>query len=161
MENKLKCVCYNVRDIRNKKLKDEVEPMKFNGLIPELSVSNIEKSKWFYIEVLGFKLEYEREADNFVFVSLEEAQIMLEEINGHWATGELNYPFGRGINFEIGVKNIESLINRLKKAEISFFRDPMVNKYPSHQMVISQKEFLVQDPDGYLLRFSEDPVQEA
>lgn len=46
--------------------------MRFNALIPELSVTDIEKSKWFYIELLGFKLEYEREDDKFIFVSLEE-----------------------------------------------------------------------------------------
>ena len=62
--------------------------MRFNALIPELSVTDIEKSKWFYIELLGFKLEYEREDDKFIFVSLEEeTQMMLEEINGHWDTG--------------------------------------------------------------------------
>lgn len=33
--------------------------MRFNALIPDLSVTDIEKSKWFYIELLGFTLEYE------------------------------------------------------------------------------------------------------
>ena len=33
--------------------------MKFNSLIPELTVSNIDKSKEFYIS-LGFKIIYER-----------------------------------------------------------------------------------------------------
>ena len=31
--------------------------MKFNALIPELSVRDIERSKWFYVEILGFQLE--------------------------------------------------------------------------------------------------------
>ena len=34
--------------------------MKFNSLIPELSVSSIETSKDFYVNKLGFKIEYER-----------------------------------------------------------------------------------------------------
>lgn len=33
--------------------------MRLNALNPELSVTNIEKSKWFYIELLGFNLECE------------------------------------------------------------------------------------------------------
>ena len=41
--------------------------MRFNSLIPELSVRNIEKSKNFYINILGFKLEYERIKDKFAF----------------------------------------------------------------------------------------------
>ena len=34
--------------------------IKFNRLIPELLVSNIENSKIFYVEQLGFTIEYER-----------------------------------------------------------------------------------------------------
>lgn len=69
--------------------------MKFNGLVPELSVSDINKSKNFYINILGFHLEYERLEDKFAFLSYGESQIMLEEINGYWNTGELQYPLGR------------------------------------------------------------------
>ena len=34
--------------------------MKFNKLVPELSEIDIEKSKLFYINILGFVLEWER-----------------------------------------------------------------------------------------------------
>lgn len=44
-----------------------MENIKFNALVPELSVTDIERSKWFYIELLGFNLEYEREADKFIY----------------------------------------------------------------------------------------------
>ncbi len=71
--------------------------MKFNSLIPELSVSNIDKSKKFYSK-LGFEIKYERTNDKFCFLELEDNQIMIEEINNNWNTGELEYPFGRGIN---------------------------------------------------------------
>lgn len=130
--------------------------MKFNALIPELTVTDIEKTKWFYIELLGFKLEYEREGDKFIFVSLEETQIMLEEINGHWETGGLKYPFGRGINFQIEIENIHPIIDRLREHKIPLFREPTVSKYKGNDTIFIQKEFLVQDPDGYLLRFSQE-----
>ena len=32
----------------------------------------------------------------------------------------------------------------------------MLNKYESNGELIEQKEFLVQDPDGYLLRFTHE-----
>ena len=51
--------------------------MKFNALIPELSVSDINVSKHFYIDILGFNLEYERKQDKFVFISYGDAQIMI------------------------------------------------------------------------------------
>lgn len=130
--------------------------MRWNAFIPELSVTDIEKSKWFYIKVLGFQIEYERVYDKFVFIALEETQIMLEEINGHWETGELVYPFGRGINFQIDVEKVEPIISRLKEQGVSLFRDLAINEYQSNDTICIQKEFLVQDPDGYLLRFTQE-----
>ncbi|PFW75789.1 aldoketomutase [Priestia aryabhattai] len=125
--------------------------MEFNKLIPELSVKDINKSKEFYLEILEFQLVYERIEEKFAFISLNGAQIMIEECNGHWQTGELEYPYGRGINFQIEVGNIESILQNLKKHRIKLFRDSMLNNYSG----FIQKEFIVQDPDGYLLRFSQ------
>ncbi|WP_246615233.1 hypothetical protein [Clostridium thailandense] len=55
--------------------------MKFNVLIPELSVTNIECTKQFYISILGFKTEYERINEKFIFLSYGESQFMFEEIH--------------------------------------------------------------------------------
>ena len=129
--------------------------MKFNGLIPELSVSDINESKKFYMDILGFHLEYERLADKFAFLSFCEAQIMIEEINGHWNTGELQNPFGRGINFQIATDDVYKIADNLKQNNIKLFRDVFESQYKCGSEVISEKEILVQDPDGYLLRFSQ------
>lgn len=130
--------------------------MKFNSLIPELSVSNIEKSKNFYMNILGFKLEYERTKDKFAFLSLDEAQIMIEEVNGYWNTDKLEYPFGRGMNFQIEVNNLEEIRDRLIKNGFKLFRDITTSEYECSGAVLVQKEFLVQDLDGYLLRFCDE-----
>ena len=131
--------------------------MEFNKLIPELTVSDIEKSKYFYVDVLGFKLEYERKKDKFAFISLEGSQIMLEEIHDDgWNIADLKYPFGRGINFSIQVNDIEKLYDVLIFNEYPLYRALMVNKYEANGKYIEQKEFLVQDPDGYLLRFTQE-----
>ena len=53
--------------------------MKYNDLIPEFVVSNIDISRDFYVNMLGFKVEYEREEDKFIFLSLGNIQLMLEE----------------------------------------------------------------------------------
>ncbi len=63
--------------------------MKFNKLIPELTITNINNSKEFYTTALGFKIEYERSEDKFAFLSLGEAQLMLDEINENGNVGEL------------------------------------------------------------------------
>lgn len=129
--------------------------MKFNGLIPELSVSSVFESKKFYINILGFHLEYERVEDKFVFLSYGEAQIMLEEINGYWNTSELQSPFGRGINFQIATEDVSKIAYNLKQNNIMLFKDIVESQYKCAGEVIVEKEILVQDPDGYLLRFSQ------
>lgn len=129
--------------------------MKFNKLIPELTVFDINETKDFYINILGFKLEYERVEENFVFMSFENSQFMFEQIHdGGWNIGELAYPLGRGINFSLEVKAINKLYAKIKSHNISLYRELMVNNYQAENETIEQKEFLIQDPNGYLLRFT-------
>lgn len=127
--------------------------MKFNKLIPELSVTDIEKSKEFYLK-LGFKIMYERKDDKFCFLEMKGNQLMIEEINDHWNTGILEYPFGRGINISMTVPNVKKYYENLKSKNISFFKELMINKYKVNEIIYEDIEFLVQDPDGYLLRFN-------
>ena len=129
--------------------------MEFNKLVPELSVTNIDVSKEFYINVLHFKLEYERPQDKFAYLSYQGAQIMIEEINNHWSVGELVRPFGRGINFQIETNEIEAISQRLKDNNIKIYKDIFESRYVANGEVFVEKELLVQDPDGYLLRFQQ------
>lgn len=127
--------------------------MKFNSLIPELSVSNIENSIKFYTSI-GFQIKYERKKDKFCFLELEKNQIMIEQINDNWNTGVLEYPFGRGINISMAIKDIDQYYDEIKKNNIKLFQEIKVSKYQVDNIVYEDKEFLIQDPDGYLLRFN-------
>ena len=128
--------------------------MNFNKLIPELSVTNIDKSKEFYLK-LGFKVMYERKEDKFIFLELEGNQLMIEEINDNWNTGKLEYPFGRGINISMTINDIDKYYQELVNKNIIFFKDIMTNEYDVNGKTYLDKEFLIQDPDGYLLRFND------
>ena len=81
--------------------------LEFNKSIPELSVTNLENSLKFY-KTIGFKIEYDRPENKFVFISLGKIQFMLQEIsdNDKWNIMELTYPFGNGINFQLEVDNV-------------------------------------------------------
>lgn len=127
--------------------------MKFNSLIPELTVTNIEKSRKFY-ESLGFRVMYERREDKFCFLQLEDNQIMIEEVNDNWNTGILEYPFGRGINISMTINDIEGYYERIKNLKIEIFLELEVHEYQVDNQTFYDKEFLIQDPDGYLLRFN-------
>ena len=131
--------------------------MYFNKNIPELDVTNLNNSIKFY-KTCGFKIEYERKEDKFVFLSLGEIQFMLQELalDNKWETGKLEYPFGRGINFQLEVDDVDSIYNSLKKNGYKIMIEIEENWYRQDSKLLGNKEFLVQDPDGYLFRFSED-----
>ena len=130
--------------------------INYNKLIPELSVKNYSKSIEFYVNILGFDINYCREEDKFAMISINKAQIMIEEINEYWKTGELVYPFGRGINLQIEVTDVNKMAGKIKDNEIKLFREIEENWYEVNGKQYGYTEFLIQDPDGYLLRFCED-----
>ena len=128
--------------------------MDFNNLIPELSVFDILQTKNFY-EELGFKIEYERQEEKFVFMSFQDSQFMFEQIHdGGWNTGELTYPLGRGINFSIAVDDIENLYTLVKSKKLEIYKKLTKSVYLVNGIEEIQMEFLIQDPNGYLLRFT-------
>lgn len=130
--------------------------MKFNALIPELTVSNVDITKEFYISQLGFTLEYERKNEKFVFLSFEASQFMFEEIHETgWHTGTLEFPFGRGINFSIRCNNIDRVFERVIGQKIKPYRTLHETIYLCDGKEERQREFLIQDPDGYLLRVTD------
>lgn len=131
--------------------------MFWNKIIPEFSVTNLDKSLEFY-KTAGFKIEYERPENKFAFISLGEIQLMLQELttNEKWNVGELTYPFGNGINFQLEVEDVAQICNNLKKANYKIAFEIEENWYRQDDKLLGNKEFLIQDPDGYLLRFFED-----
>ena len=131
--------------------------MYFNKMIPELSVTNLEKSIRFY-KTVGFKIEYERPENKFVFLSLGEIQFMLQEISkdDKWDVAPLSYPFGNGINFQLEVDNVDKIYNSLKESNYKIAFEIEENWYRQNDKILGNREFLVQDPDGYLIRLSED-----
>ncbi len=130
--------------------------MRFNALVPEFSVSNLPRSRVFYVDTLGFNVEYERPADKFMYLSFQGAQLMIEETNGHWATGELEHPYGRGINFQFHAEDVNTLLKALDAVGVPLFRPLKESWYRGGDTLYGVKEFLVQDPDGYLLRFAQE-----
>lgn len=81
---------------------------------------------------------------------------MLEQFHpGGWNTAELTLPLGRGVNFQIEVDDIERIFDRISAHGVTLYRDLRDNHYNTGERIACQREFLVQDPDGYLLRFSQ------
>ena len=128
--------------------------MNFNAVIPEFIVSNIEQSRSFYCDLLGFTIEYERPEEKFLFLSLEDCQLMLEEGTKD-ELAKLSYPFGRGVNISFGIKDVPSLYQKLLEADYPIHRPLTKREFRVGDSFIYPHEFAVLDPDGYFLRFSE------
>ena len=128
--------------------------MNYNAVIPEFIVSNLEQSRSFYCDLLGFTIEYERPEENFLFLSLEDCQLMLEEGTKDELV-ELTYPFGRGVNISFGIKDVPRLYQKLIKPDYPIHRPLTKREFRVDEQYIYPHEFAVLDPDGYFLRFSE------
>ncbi len=134
--------------------------MKSNSLKPELYVSNFQKSLDFYTRILGFIVEYQRSDPLFAFLSYQDSHFMIQELDPNedkaFITGSFEYPFGRGINFQINTDNIERLVESLKSHSYPLRRELQDSWYKKGNIISGSRQILIQDPDGYLLRFSQD-----
>lgn len=128
----------------------------WNPMVPELSVSNFERSLAFYVDVLGFSIRIKRESPDFVYLEQEHVHMMLEQISDEgWITGELEAPLGRGVNFQIELSDLEPLVKRLQTHKVPLFRELKETWYDIGDKLSGERELLLQDPDGYLLRFTQ------
>ncbi|GJD60424.1 bleomycin resistance protein [Methylobacterium frigidaeris] len=124
-------------------------------LVPELVVADLGLSLRFWIGLIGFRIAYDRPENGFAYLDLGGAQVMLDQYNPsarHWLTGPMERPFGRGINFQIEVAAVEPALARLEAAGWPLFMAVEDAWYRAGDVEVGQRQFLVQDPDGYLLR---------
>jgi catechol 2,3-dioxygenase-like lactoylglutathione lyase family enzyme len=136
------------------------EEPKLNPLIPELLCNNVDVSIAFYTQVLGFKILYQRQEARFAMVERAGAQIMLDElVPGNprsWIAGLLEVPFGRGMNLDIHADKVQELYEHVKTAGAKIFLPIEEKWYRADDIDLGCQQFIVLDPDGYLLRFSEN-----
>lgn len=76
--------------------------------------------------------------------------------SANWNVGKLEYPFGRGLNLQIDVTDVSAMSKRLADNGIVPYKDVFESCYSIKGREYHCKELLVQDPDGYLLRFAQE-----
>ena len=129
-----------------------------SDLTPELGVADIARSLGFYCDILGFAVVYDRPAEGFAYLRYEGVELMLDQIGlgRTWETGPLEPPLGRGMNLQCKISALDPLLDRLRAAGLSLYRPVETKTYRVGDRDATQRQFCVQDPDGYLLRFCED-----
>jgi catechol 2,3-dioxygenase-like lactoylglutathione lyase family enzyme len=127
-------------------------------LVPEFVCSNFAESHRFYTELLGFRVLYSRPEERFAYLERDGAELMLEQSVSQGRLSpraELAYPFGRGINFQIQIFDVERLHTLILAAGVEVYLPLEERWYRRENDEIGVKQFAIQDPDGYLLRFSQ------
>jgi len=137
-------------------MNSSASPIDFPGLVPELLVTDIAASLAFWVGLCGFEVLYDRPAEHFAYLNLGTAHLMLEEvgISRNWVSGPLEAPLGRGVNFQVTLPAAEPVLARLAAAGRSLFMQPETTWYDTGDTRAHVTQFLVQDPDGYLVRFT-------
>ena len=128
--------------------------MDFARLAPELIVSNIDKSVEFYTRVLGFSVMFDRPEERFAYLDRQGAQLMLEQPTDRtFLLGDLQFPYGRGVNLQIEADDLTALYERVVEAGSRLTLRLEEKWYRVGNEEVGQQQFVVVDPDGYLLRF--------
>lgn len=125
-------------------------------LIPELDVSDLGRSLAVYVDILGFTCHASRPEDRFVYLIRDGVHLMLEEASGpgrRFHTAPLDYPFGRGMNLQIEVMGIDTLYATVRLAGLTVVVALEERWYRQGEVEVGNRQFMIADPDGYLLRF--------
>ena len=130
----------------------------WSKLVPELLVTDLTASLRFWCGLCGFTVAYERPEDCFAYLDRAGCQVMLEEAQApgrRWITGPVERPFGRGVNFQAAVDDVGPILDKLAAAGWPLFMTLEEKWYRAGTHETGVRQFLVQDPDGYLVRFSQ------
>jgi catechol 2,3-dioxygenase-like lactoylglutathione lyase family enzyme len=122
-------------------------------MIPELLVSDYARTLHFWRDVLGFAVQFDRPSEELAMLEHPDgAQMMFFVRDGSWETGAFEAPFGRGVVIQVFVRDVDAAAARVAAAGIPFFVAPFEKWRDWGDRLGGQREFLVLDPDGYLVK---------
>jgi catechol 2,3-dioxygenase-like lactoylglutathione lyase family enzyme len=61
-------------------------------LVPELLVSDVAASLAFYVDVIGFRVQYDRPERGFAYLAVGGAELMIEQETDFWQTAPRERP---------------------------------------------------------------------
>jgi catechol 2,3-dioxygenase-like lactoylglutathione lyase family enzyme len=138
------------------------------SMLVELDVSDLEASVAFY-RLLGFTVAVDRPQRRFAYLTLDgTVDLMLQASEGpgeRLRTAALEQPFGRGVCIVIPCPNVDELHSTFvadggttvtelheRRYVIDVLRPTRRWRREGSRRVLN-RQFVLADPDGYLLRF--------
>jgi catechol 2,3-dioxygenase-like lactoylglutathione lyase family enzyme len=126
-------------------------------MVPELHVTDIAVSLSFWSEMIGFAMAYQRMSEKFAYLERPDgAQVMLCQRHGRYETGPMQRPLGQGVMLQIYVNDIAPILAALSSKRWPLYQAPREMWRQVGADEGGQREFFVQDPDGYLLMIAQD-----
>jgi catechol 2,3-dioxygenase-like lactoylglutathione lyase family enzyme len=140
-------------------------------LVPELDVHDLARSVRFYVSVLEFRVLFERPVERFAYLERQGTELMIQEAAGpgrRFRTAPLDPPYGRGVNFQLRVADVDALQARAIDAsadivvpmEERWYRVDVTQPGGRWRKVgtveVGNRQFVLADPDGYLWRPFQD-----
>lgn len=130
------------------------------ALVPELSVSDWQASRAFYCGLLGFACRHQRPEDGFAYLTLGPAHLMIDQLglgrDFDPGLSAADRPFGRGVNLQIRVPDLAPILATLDQAGWPLHLPPEDRWYRQGHREVGNRQCVVADPDGYLLRLFTD-----
>ena len=133
-------------------------PLAIPTLVPELVVTDIARSLAFWCGLVGFDVRYDRPEEGFAYLGLGGAEVMLDEYrpgSRYWLTRPMETPLGNGMNLQIEIPAVAPILDRLASAGWPLVMAVEDAWYRRGDQEIGQRQFVVADPDGYVLRLAE------
>lgn len=136
-------------------------------LVPELDVTDLDAALGFYTDVLGFEVVFQRRAERFTYLERDGVELMVEEAAGpgrRFHTAPLETPFGRGVNFQLPVDDLDAVHARATRwgaevvvpVEERWYRVDVTRTTGRWAVEgpteAGNRQFVLADPDGYLWR---------
>ena len=122
----------------------------------EMMVTDYAASYRFWTEALGFDLAFERPSQKLACLQRPEgAQVMIYQRDGDWEVGAMERPFGRGMVVQIYVADAAAVAAQVAAAGVPFYVALREKWRDWGDRMGAQREFLVQDPDGYLVMMAQ------
>ena len=131
-------------------------PKHWASLMAEMMVNDFARSYAFWTNVLGFAPAFTRPGQKLACLEHPDGgQVMIYERDGDWETGPMEPPFGRGMVVQLYVRDANAAAARVRAAGHPFYVDLREKWRDWGDRLGGQREFLVQDPDGYLVMVAE------
>ncbi|MET1001465.1 MAG: VOC family protein [Acidimicrobiia bacterium] len=143
--------------------------VRTSSMVVELDVSDLEQSLVFYVSALGFTVAVDRPERRFAYLTRDGCvDLMLQSADGpgeRLRTAALERPFGRGVSLMIPCSDVDALFSAFVATggepitaidERTYDIDvlhPTARWSDTGPRRIANRQFVVADPDGYLLRF--------